>query len=249
MRLGPPQAYVENPRLNTAIKRALLPNREPEGVVILHAPPHAGKTTAVTRVLHELFVSGKINVLSLGAGQVFSDFIKMHGDKHLNLLRWLEHSLGYGKKFTSHDLADIFPYDRNQPLSVLLIDQFETVFTEAGIAEIRSMMRNLAIDVANHKNYVAFVLIADMDLYKEMLTWNGGKKFQSVIREGFLWTPDELQAVVDTYQQRGFISPTATADSMNALRSSLRNMTTISSLRDYVDDHNLVKSFPVRPEL
>lgn len=235
----PPQAYVENDRLNDAIEKAVL-QREPQGITILYSPPHSGKTSAITRVLHKLHVLGKVNVLQLQTGFVFGDFLKIHGVKHLNFLRWVEQAMGCTKSFSSHQIADIFSYDRTPPRSVLFIDQFETVTTEAKLLSIKNMMHKVAIDVSNHKNYITLVATSDLYVYKEMLTWNSGEKFQEVVEGGFLWTQDELQMVVDAYQRKGFFSPTTTPASMSALQEVMKNMTSISKLLRYLENNRLV---------
>ena len=241
---NPPQAYVENTRLNNAIEKVMTLEDEPEGVEVLYAPPHSGKTTAITHVLHKLHTMGKVNVLQLRAG-TFSEFIvNRGGDRHLSLAPWLQQSMGCTKPFSSIDVSDIFSYDRSQPRSVLFIDQFESITTEAELTNIKNMMHKVAVDVANRKNYITLVATSDLDVFQEMLTWNGGKKFQAVVEGGFIWTQEELQHVVDTYQRKGFISPaTATPASMAALQEAMKNMTTIRSLRNYLREFKLIE-FP-----
>ena len=117
------------------------------------------------------------------------------------------------------------------------------------------MMHNVAVDIPILKNYAVLATTSNLETYLEMLTWNGGQKFTAVVEGGFIWTQEELQHVVDTYQRKGFISPaTATQASMKALQEAMKNMTTISELRLYLRDHKLVKftipaSKPVQGEL
>ena len=141
--------------------------------------------------------------------------------------------------FSSFDVGNIFPqkeYGSTQPLSVILIDQFEAVtYSVPNIKKVQWMMHNVAVDIPILKNYAVLATTSNLETYKEMLTWNGGKKFSAVVEGGFIWTQEELQTVVDTYQRKGFISPaTALPASMAALHDAMKNMTTINELRLYL---------------
>ena len=231
--------------LNNAIEDALMD--EPR-VWVLCAPPHAGKSTAVSHVLHNLHQQGKVNVLEL-EGSSFNKFIlKRGGDKYLGLDDWLQHAMGCAKPFSigrNSILAHVFPEQDEgftHPLSVVLIDQFEAITnTVPDIKEVQSMMHNVAVDIPILKNYAVLATTSNLETYLEMLTWNGGQKFTAVVEGGFIWTQEELQHVVDTYQRKGFISPaTATQASMKALQEAMKNMTTITHLRLYMESHFLV---------
>lgn len=238
----PPHAYVENTRLSMAIERALFSSMEPEGIAILYAPPHTGKTTAITHTLHQFYVNGKVNVLELRAGS-FSEWIRRRGgDKHLTFSHWLQHDMGCHWEYSSIDVSSIFPYKTMSPRSVMFIDQFEAVTAEADIRNIRKMMHKVAYDVANRKNYVVLVATSHFEAYQDMLTWNGGRKFHAVINGGFIWTPAELHDVIDTYRRRGLLSASPLSPaSEQALHTAIQNMTTISELRRYLHHHRLLQ--------
>ena len=72
------------------------------------------------------------------------------------------------------------------------------------------MMHDVAIDIPILENHAVLATTTiNLQSYLEMLTWNGGEKITVVAVEGsFIGLQEELQAVVDTYQRKGFISPT-----------------------------------------
>jgi hypothetical protein len=251
----PIQAYVENARLKNAIEEAMLD--EPR-VWVLYAPTHAGKSTAVTHVLHHLHQQGKVSVLKLHGGWFADYFDSLDEGKQLISLHWLQHAMKCVKPFSSFAVGDIFPekHEPTQPLSVILIDQFEAITNRvSNIKKVQWMMHDVAVDIPVLMNYAVLATTSNLETYLEMLTWNGGKKFTAVVEGGFIWTQEELQSVVDTYQRKGFISPaTASPASMAVLHDVMKNMTTINELRLYLSDHKLVKfttpvSKPVEGEL
>ena len=226
-------------------------------VWVLCAPPHAGKSTAVSHVIHNLHQQGKVNVLEL-EGITFYNFVKVYEKKYLGLPEWLQHKMGCAKPFSigrSSILAHVF-LEQDKGFTHSLIDRFETITTTVpDIKEVQSMIHNFAVDIPILKNYAVLATTSNLETYLEMLTRNGGQKFTAVVEGGFIWTQEELQHVVDTYQRKGFISPaTATPASMKALHDAMKNTTTINELRLYLRYHKSVKfttpaSEPVQGEL
>ena len=70
--------------------------KEPR-VWVLYAPPHVGKSTAVTHVLHNLHQQGKVNVPELEVSLFNKLILKHGGDKCLDLDDWLQQAMGCAK--------------------------------------------------------------------------------------------------------------------------------------------------------
>ena len=173
---------VENPSTRSALETALT---DPHvGVHVFWAPNGAGKSTYLRSVIPRLHIDKRIT----GAGY----FRGSAG----NPTEWLQDALGIAsakpsvvERFASL-LGDVefgtAPY-------ILAIDQFDELVTQPHIADLENLIVQLATASLGSKSFAVVLGISDIDLAKEVLTWNGGEKIRLVGDPAtFKWNEEQV---------------------------------------------------------
>eukprot|EP00047_Mylnosiga_fluctuans_P007911 m.5366 g.5366 ORF g.5366 m.5366 type:complete len:239 (-) comp1999_c0_seq1:89-805(-) len=219
---------------------------QPQGIWVLYGTPQSGKSTAATHALHNLAVQGKIKVLELSGGTFSPYLLHVANQTHHDAARsftipgWLQFvhcSTPYSPRLFTLS-AILNPETRGTgPRPVLLIDTFDSVVDISAINHLRATMRDIANDIADSGQFTLLLLTARKETCEEIMTWNNGRKFKGVVKDGFAWTPAELRAAVAHYRSIGVIAASATNDQLAALDSAIESIESIRHLREYITDH------------
>jgi len=158
--------YIPNNKLENSIKTSL---QSPTcGVYVLYAPYATGKTTSVRRIADELRTSQELSgviIESLDNTVLLSN----------SLLNWLKIRWNISNKVKNTKLSDLI-YKQNKPVAIIL-DNFEDAM---GLKNIEDCVTILAEDSDLTKHYTVLLCVNNPSFGKEIVSWNGGAKIQSI---------------------------------------------------------------------
>jgi molybdopterin-guanine dinucleotide biosynthesis protein len=166
--------YVENPIALEVIKGVF--DDKYGGMKVLYAPTGSGKTTYLANLAKEYQQKGKhVEFISCAA-------TKIHLYECLDIPR------------LSYNLSEVIPDG-----TVIIFDQMErAVFGE----ELKSMLREVALDSRKIKNYVVIVSLSNKDVAEKILSLNGDDKISALgSASDFHWSREFVSSYVEQSRQ------------------------------------------------
>jgi Mrp family chromosome partitioning ATPase len=166
--------YVENETALKVIKDGF--DNKYGGILVLYAPTGSGKTTYLANLAKEYQKKGThVEFISCAA-------TKKHLYDHLMIPKMF------------YNLSEVIPRG-----TVIIFDQMESpVFGE----ELKSMLREVALDSRKIKNYVVIVSVSKRDVAKEILTLNGNDKISALgSASDFHWSRELVSRYVEQSRQ------------------------------------------------
>jgi hypothetical protein len=144
--------YVENGAALKVIKRGF--DSKEGGIKVLYAPIGSGKTTYLANLAKEYQKRGKhIEFVSCAA-------TKNHLYECLDIPK------------LSYNLSEVIPDG-----TIIILDQMESpVFGD----ELKSMLREIALDSRKIKNYVVIVCVSNKEVAEKILSLNGSDKIAAL---------------------------------------------------------------------
>mmetsp|Transcript_11250 Transcript_11250/g.18424 ORF Transcript_11250/g.18424 Transcript_11250/m.18424 type:complete len:288 (-) Transcript_11250:252-1115(-) len=144
--------YVENHTAMKVIKSGF--DSKDGGMKVLYAPPGSGKTTHLANLAKDYQQRGKhVEFISCAA-------TKKHLYECLDIPK------------VSYNLSEVIPDG-----TVIIFDQMESpVFGD----ELKSMLREVALDSRKIKNYVVIVSVSNKDVAEKILSLNGNDKITAL---------------------------------------------------------------------
>ena len=243
----PPSVYTENTRLTKAIEDAVL---EPiTSVYVLYGPPETGKTTAAHHVLHNLYSAGNISVLYLPAQDYVKRLSNLNFVPPQSIERWIADEIGCRPQAPMcSSIENLFLGPRN-PRVVLFLDQFELVMRNTPLDILQTMISATAIMArGSQQGFTVLLITSNLTASQEILSWNGGMKFRSVMRDKtpFVWTAEELLLLVNRYVDVGEISLSPKQRHELEETINVQKITSVGQLLDYITYQNLRVREPKR---
>jgi hypothetical protein len=162
--------YVDNPTALKIIKDGF--DSKYGGILVLYAPTGSGKTTYLANLAKEYQQKGThVEFISCAAS-------KKHLYDHLTIPKMF------------YNLSEVIPHG-----TVIIFDQMERpVFCE----ELKSMLREVALDSRKIKNYVVIVSVSKRDLAEKILTLNGNDKINALgSASDFHWSRELVCSYVE----------------------------------------------------
>lgn len=162
--------YVENLSALNTIKSGF--DSKDGGMKVLYAPPGSGKTTYLAKIAKEYQNNGR-----------HVEFISCVASK-----KHLYECLDIPK--LSYNVSEVIPFG-----TVIIFDQMESpVFGD----ELKSMLREVALDSRKIKNYVVIVSLSNKDVADEILTLNGNDKISQLGNpHDFHWSCEFASAYIE----------------------------------------------------
>lgn len=187
--------------------------------------PIPGKTTASRAVLRRLRQEDKI------AGVIDLDLAMTSRDENFDLINYAKMQLGVPELRCNSmkDFAELVRATKDKPL-VVFVDHVDNL--QPFPTKFLSSLRGLGNLSASEKSFVTLVGVRSEENFKILNALNEGQKIKPVsISRPFIWTKDELKAVISKFEQCGYkLDP-------EVATNSVANSTNIGTLLDKIDPH------------
>jgi len=182
--------YIHNNNLEGAIKMGL--KSQNCGVHVLCAPYGIGKTTSVRRIANELRTNEDLSGVII---EPLDDSVR-NSD---SLMDWLKLRWNIDSSKVKNTKLSGLIDEQDKPMAIIL-DQFDYAM---GMKNIEESISSMAEDSVFGKHYTVLLCVKEPIFSKEIVSWNGGAKIQSISHNMplFKWNSEMVSNLHENFKK------------------------------------------------